>query len=74
MTWRSQWPLPIALEQSWRMDVEDIRRFKPQGVWWFGSGGRNQGAHVSLARLKKSGYGSGAEARRALLRVTSELN
>ena len=73
MTWGSQWPLPISLEQSWRMDLEDIRRFKPHGVWWFGSGGRNQGAHVSLARLKKSGYESGEAARRALLRLASEL-
>lgn len=73
MTWGSEWPLPIPLEQSWRMDLEDIRRFKPRGVWWFGSGGRNEGAHVSLARLKKSGYDSGEAARRALLRLVSQL-
>ena len=73
MTWGNGWPLPITLEQSWRMDLEDIGRFKPRGVWWFGSGGRNEGAHVSLARLKNSGYRSGEEARRALLRVVSEL-
>ena len=73
MTWGSQWPLPMPLEQSWRTDLEDIRRFKPHGVWWFGSGGHGEGAHVSLARLKKSGYHSGEAARRALLRVASEL-
>ena len=73
MTWGGRWPLPISLEQSWRMDLEDIRRFKPQGVWWFGSGARNEGAHVSLAKLKKSGYGSGEEARRALLGLAAEL-
>ena len=73
MTWGNRWPLPIALAQSWRMDLEDIRRFKPRGVWWFGSGGGSEGAHVSLARLKESGYGSGAEARRALLELVSDL-
>ena len=73
MTWGSRWPLPIPLDRSWRMDLEDIRRFKPRGVWWFGSGGRNEGAHGSLARLRKSGYAGGAEARRALLELVSDL-
>ena len=73
MTWGDQWPLPISLEQSWQMDLEDIRKFKPQGVWWFGSGAGNEGAHVSLSRLEQAGYGSGEHARQALLEFTSEL-
>ena len=32
------WPMALTLEQSWQMDLEDISRFKPDGVWWFGSG------------------------------------
>ena len=71
--YRRKWPLPISLEQNWQMDVEDIQRFKPQGVWWFGCGARNEGSHVSVSRLKQAGYGSGADARRALLKLTSEL-
>ncbi len=73
MTWGDQWPLPISLEQSWQMELEDIRKFKPQGVWWFGSGAGNEGAHVSLSRLEQAGYGSGEHARQTLLEVTSEL-
>jgi hypothetical protein len=73
MTWGRKWPLPISLEQSWQMDLEDIQRFKPDGVWWFGSGGHNEGAHVSVSRLKDAGYGSGEDARQALLRLTSKL-
>jgi hypothetical protein len=73
MTWGRNWPLPISLEKSWQLDVEDILRFQPQGVWWFGCGAANEGAHVSLSRLAKVGYRSGAEARRALLRKTSSL-
>ena len=66
MTW--EMPLPISLEESWQMDLEDIQRFKPQGVWWFGSGTKNEGAHVSLARLKQAGYKDGVAARQALLK------
>ena len=73
MTWGGEWPLPISLEQSWQMDLEDIHKFRPHRVWWFGSGARNEGAHVSVSRLKQSGYGSGEDARRALLELTSEL-
>jgi hypothetical protein len=73
MTWAADWPMPISLEQSWQLDVEDITRFQPHGVWWFGSGTLNEGAHVSLSRLKKIGYRDGVEARRALLKKTSEL-
>ena len=73
MTWGGRWPLPISLEQSWRMDLEDIQKFKPHGVWWFGSGARNEGAHVSVSRLKQVGYENGESARRALLELTSEL-
>ncbi len=73
MTRGRMWPLPISLEQSWQMDLEDIQGFKPEGVWWFGSGGRNEGAHGSVSRLKDAGYGSGEDTRQALLRLTSEL-
>ena len=67
-------PLLISLEESWQMDLEDIQRFKPQGVWWFGSGTINEGAHVSLTRLKQAGYESGVVTRQALLKKTSPLN
>lgn len=73
MTWGIPWPLPISLEQSWRYDVEDILQFKPDGVWWFGSGTVNEGAHVSLERLKQVGFSNGLEARRALIKSTSAL-
>ncbi len=69
MTWGMSWPLPLSLEQSWQFDLEDIRKFKPRGVWWFGSGAKGEGAHVSLSRLRKSGYKDGVDARRALIRA-----
>jgi hypothetical protein len=72
MTW-GKWPLPISLEESWRMDVEDVRRFRPQGLWWFGCGTVNDGAHVSLTKLRQAGYRDGAAARRALLGVLGPL-
>ena len=73
MTWpagdkTNKWPLPISLEESWRMDLEDIARYQPEGVWWFGSGGLSKGAHVDPALLQKIGLKSGRAARQALLR------
>jgi hypothetical protein len=70
MTWGARWPLELSLEQFWDAEIEDIARFRPDGAWWFGSGlgGVREGAHVSLARLRASGYPDGRAARRALIR------
>ncbi len=73
MTWGLKWPMPISLEESWRRDLEDIQMFQPESVWWFGSGTVGDGTHVSLARIQKSGYRDGVDARRALLRAASAL-
>ena len=73
MTWGMPWPLPIALEQSWQYDLEDILQFQPDGVWWFGCGTMNEGAHVSLKRLEQIGYRDGVEARRTLIKKTKDL-
>ncbi|MFN8008122.1 MAG: hypothetical protein U0V70_14080 [Terriglobia bacterium] len=73
MTWGMPWPLPISLEQSWTYDTEDILQFKPDGVWWFGCGTVNEGAHVSLKRLQQVGFGDPVSARRALLNKTQRL-
>jgi hypothetical protein len=74
MTWGMKWPLPISLEESWCRDLEDIQMFQPHSVWWFGSGTVGDGTHVSLARIQKSGFRDGVDARRALLRAASGLN
>ena len=73
MTWGRQWPLPISLEESWRRDVEDIERFRPNGVWWFGSGAVGEGGHVSVSKLREVGYEDGPAARRALLKATRDI-
>lgn len=74
MTWC--WPeaerVPGALEDFWRLELEDIARFRPDGVWWFGSGCAADGAHVTSGVLRKMGFESGDAARRALLRVLAE--
>ena len=63
------WPMALTLEQSWQMDLEDIARFKPDGVWWFGSGTvSDRAAHCELPKLRQSGYKDGHGARRALLK------
>ena len=69
MTWGGGWPLELSLKQFWDAEIEDIARFRPDGVWWFGSGAGAvaKGAHVSLARLRASGFEDGRAARRALL-------
>jgi hypothetical protein len=72
MTW-GRWPLPITLEESWDMDVEDVTRFRPDGLWWFGSGGVNEGLHVSVKKLREAGYSDGRAARRALLKKAAAL-
>jgi hypothetical protein len=71
MTWGL--PLPTSLEENWRMDVEDIRQFQPDGVWWFGCGTVSAGIHVDLALLRQSGYADGTAARRALLQTITGL-
>lgn len=76
MTWvacADKWPLPISLEQSWQIDLEDIVRYQPQGVWWFGCGGLKKGSHVDPARLKKVGFSSGHETRKALLKQIAKF-
>ncbi len=71
MTWGGK--MPITLEQSWRMDVEDVMQFRPSGFWWFGSGTVNNGGHVSLTKLKQAGFADGVAARRKLLEVARPL-
>lgn len=73
MTWGCAWPLPIPLAQSWAMDVEDVLAFRPDGFWWFGSGSRGEGAHVSDRRLASLGFCDGRAARRALLAKAAAL-
>jgi hypothetical protein len=72
MTWGGRWPLPLSLEESWRRDIEDVARFRPDGLWWFGCGTVNEGIHVSNERLRVSGYADGDAARRALLTLLRE--
>lgn len=73
MTWGMKWPSPLSLEESWRLDLEDIQTFRPHSVWWFGSGAVGEGTHVSLSRIQQSGYRDGVDARRALLKAASGL-
>ena len=69
MTRGAGWPLELSLEQFWDAEIDDILRFRPDGAWWFGSGAGTvaEGAHVSLDRLRASGYADGRAARRALI-------
>lgn len=71
MTWGA--PLSIPLRQSWAMDVEDILRFQPDGVWWFGAGTRSEGVHVNGALLPAEGFDDEVAARRALLKAVAPL-
>ncbi|MCX6622954.1 MAG: hypothetical protein NTY38_18185 [Acidobacteria bacterium] len=71
MTWGGG--MPISLEESWRMDVEDVMRFQPHGFWWFATGTVNDGGHVSLTRLKQAGFADGVAARRKLLAIARPL-
>jgi len=74
MTWCESWPMPLPLETSWKIDIEDILRYKPDSVWWFGCGALNEGAHVGVSRLKELGYEDGVEARRSLLKKVKHLS
>ena len=67
------WPMPISLEQSWQMDVEDVLKYRPHGVWWFASGASSEGIHTSPSKLREAGFTSGLQARRKLLEVASQL-
>jgi hypothetical protein len=75
MTWAGAWPMALTLPEFWKAEQEDITRFRPDGVWWFGSGtgagtcARPEGAHVSVARLRASGYEDGRAARRAFMQA-----
>lgn len=68
MTYGPDWPMPLSLRQSWQTDLEDIERFQPDGVWWFGAGYSCDGAHIQLDRLQQSGFQNGEEARKSLLK------
>lgn len=72
MTWGTP-PRPTTLRQGWEMDVEDILRFRPDGVWWFGAGTRSRGAHADCTRLTAEGFQDEYDARRALLQAVAPL-
>jgi hypothetical protein len=79
MTWScpfEAWPRPMSLAEGWRLDVEDIRAFRPERVWWFGAGGTGDGAHFLRERLQsgQDKFASGRAARLALIRATAVLN
>ena len=65
--------LPMSLEESWRLDVEDVQQFQPDGLWWFGSGAVGEGWHVGSSILRKMGFTDGVQARRRLLEVAKPL-
>jgi hypothetical protein len=69
MTFFKGWPMPITLEENWRRDLEDIERYRPDGVLWFGCGAARSGTHVHIDKLRQSGYEDGHAARRALLKL-----
>ena len=56
------------------MDIEDVTRFDPDGLWWFGSGAVGEGTHVAETRLRASGYADGRAARRRLLAMAQGLS
>ena len=47
------WPMALSQEQSWPIDLEEIARFRPDGVWWFGCGPVSNDA-ARRALLKKT--------------------
>ena len=65
--------LPMSLEESWRLDVEDVQQFQPDGLWWFGSGAVGEGWHVGSSILRKMGFTDGVQARRRLLEIAKPL-
>ncbi len=68
-----KWPFSISLGTFWDYEMEDIAKFRPEGVWWFGSGCSCDGAHVHLDRLRQSGFKDGVAARRKLLKKLKTL-
>ncbi len=72
MTWAGTWPMTLSLEEFWKVEQDDVVRFEPAAAWWFGSGaapGRPEGAHVSVTRLRQSGFEDGLAARRAFIKA-----
>jgi len=79
MTWTcpyEAWPRPMSLAEGWRMDVEDIKTFRPERTWWFGAGGTGDGAHFQRDRLQsgQDTFASGRAARLALIREAAVLD
>ncbi|HPA45286.1 MAG TPA: hypothetical protein PK395_05915 [bacterium] len=73
MTW-GRWPFAHPLQESWKRDIEDILMLQPHGVWWFGCGTVNDGAHVGLKRLREVGFKDGVDARRELICTAEALS
>lgn len=72
MTWGA-WKDRQRLERSWGQDVADVQKSRPHGFWWFGAGGKSEGAHTALSALKAMGYQDDVAARRALLKLAAPL-
>lgn len=75
MTWGGRWPMSLSLEEFWKAEQEDVARFRPHGTWWFGSGTGSvpEGAHVSVSKLRQSGYEDGRAARKAFVQALNKF-
>lgn len=62
--------LTIPLEENWRLDAEDARRFGVDGFWLFGADTDHRpNPHGYTEELKGLGFADGKTARRRLLEV-----
>jgi hypothetical protein len=72
MTWEKR-HLTIPLEENWRIDLEDVMRFQPNGFWFFGiDADEKPNAHSEISLLKEMGFSDGLSARKRLIEIFRE--
>ena len=75
MTYRScPQKLSISLETHWQIDIDDVKKFQPEGFWFFGADSdEDPNSHCETSKLKNIGFENGIAARKALIKSAKTL-
>ena len=72
MTFEGKLGIPLA--EHWRLDLEDVRRFQPDGFWFFGTdAAEKKNCHSWRPLLQEYGFADGLAARRELLSLGRQI-
>jgi hypothetical protein len=68
--------MTIPLEEHWKIDLDDVEKYQPDGFWFFASDSdeNDNNGQSCVNDLKKIGFSNGLEARKRLLSLCAQRN